>query len=568
MPQLHSQQRATTSQEINTPYENISDYDDSSEWPNSPDSYIEHTPHIATEDYIKCKNAENCLFKWHDSASIDGGIYGFDLKSDEYYLDSEMYHDFLNQIHREGALTTIISFSADYKGVGIDLEMSYLTIYLEPLLRKQSVTKYIAVWETGENSYNHIHVLLQTTRRADKLRKALETSHRQLNMDYRVNTTLAQMKKIKNIKSTWAYFMKNPTRIMSNSETMLQMAWLHISTGYEKWIENPEGKGTVTQRCANLITYLMNKHKVYSLEELARVAQEELLPYVSLGCLQHIINNCRSILQCVPQQDLIELALSTLTDTDTDINLNTVRKYLIYQNIDPEAFGLSLIQWLQRRGKRNTIVIEGPPDTGKSTFIRALLSPIYRVGEITHSGDFMYTSCVNKDIIQWEEPCITSDKVEKFKTITEGQATMIQIKHKENTQLRRTPIIITTNNPVWKYCSSAETALRARMHIIHFEKSAKNFPTWVKLTAEKETPKQTHKAKPSTDTTPTITTPVNERRLQDSTLRIHYRDNTRIPSVYLDKSEATDNTRSNITTTDWQRFIHYMYNKYSDTETI
>nr|WPR17930.1 MAG: DNA rep protein helicase [Chemarfal virus 4] len=571
LPELQNRYPDSENMYIQTPYENLSDYDDSSEWQNSPDSYITETAEKEADTLIKCKNAENCKFIYHDSKEIAGGHYPFDIKSEEYYLETQKYHDFLRTIAMDKALTTVITFRKDYKEISINEQETYLSEYLEPVLRNLSVTSYIAVWEKGEKEdYQHIHLLLQTRKRSDKLRKALDPSQRNLLFSHGIYTSLADLKTVKNVQSTWSYFMKSPLRIMSNSDTMLTMAWLHISSEYEKWVENPEGKGTITQRCTNLILYLMNKHKVYTLEELSRQAQQEILPFAGLASLQHIISNCRTILHGEPQKDLIELAISTLEkDITYDITENKVRKYLVYQGIDPNAFGICLIQWLQRRGKHNTLVIEGPPDTGKSTFIRTLLSPLYRVGEITNSGDFMYMSCTNKDLIQWEEPCLTHDKVEKFKLVAEGICTMVQVKHKENTQLRRTPLIITTNYPVWRYCTQAEPALTVRMHITSFKKPARKFPDWLKLTNTRELPPYGAQKKKRTENA-TVTRPVpEEKRLQDSTIRIHYGLNTRISLQDTEEADKiSEGNRSTITTSDWQKFINHMYRKFKDSETL
>ena len=93
---------------------------------------------------------------------------------------------------------------------------------------------------------------------------------------------------------------------------------------------------------------------------------------------------------------------------------------------------------------------------------------IYRFGEITNSNSFMYQNCIDKDLILWEEPLIGNSELEKFKLVSEGSPTEVSIKFRAPEKLERTPLLITTNHHIWRFCSNEESALRNRCYIHTF----------------------------------------------------------------------------------------------------
>jgi len=80
----------------------------------------------------------------------------------------------------------------------------------------------------------------------------------------------------------------------------------------------------------------------------------------------------------------------------------------------------------------------------------------------------MYQNCIDKDIIVWEEPLIGNSELKKFKLVSEGTPTEVAIKFRAPEKSERTPLLITTNHHIWRYCSSEEPALRNRCYLYNF----------------------------------------------------------------------------------------------------
>jgi len=78
---------------------------------------------------------------------------------------------------------------------------------------------------------------------------------------------------------------------------------------------------------------------------------------------------------------------------------------------------------------------------------------LFSYGEITNSNIFMYQSCIGKQFFLWKQPLITVRELEKFKLVAEGTPANVAIKFRERDRLYRTPMIITTNHPIWRFCS-------------------------------------------------------------------------------------------------------------------
>ena len=125
------------------------------------------------------------------------------------------------------------------------------------------------------------------------------------------------------------------------------------------------------------------------------------------------------------------------------------------------------------KNKINTLCLEGVSNAGKSFWTRPLKRIFRFYGEMdTQAGyRFIYQDCVNKPIIFFEEPNLIPEAAQKFKLIAEGKNTYVSIKNKEDELLKRTPVILTTNNPLWKWCNAEEHAFKNRMYYFIFNRA-------------------------------------------------------------------------------------------------
>lgn len=135
----------------------------------------------------------------------------------------------------------------------------------------------------------------------------------------------------------------------------------------------------------------------------------------------------------------------------------------------------------RKKPKINTVVLMGRPNSGKSWAVRSLI-PLYpQWGEVRGSGsyNFMWEGCLDKAVIICEEPMFETATIEHAKQVLEGAQTQINVKNKCPHILQPTPVIITTNNDVWKWCPEAKSAIQARCY---YMSDLKSFPSLKNVT--------------------------------------------------------------------------------------
>nr|WPR17924.1 MAG: rep 40 protein helicase [Chemarfal virus 36] len=101
--------------------------------------------------------------------------------------------------------------------------------------------------------------------------------------------------------------------------------------------------------------------------------------------------------------------------------------------------------------KCNTFLIHSPPSAGKNFFFDALFTLCLNLGQLgtaNKSNNFAFQDAANRRIILWNEPNYESSMTDYLKTLFEGGDTKVRVKMLGDTHVKRTPIIILTNNHV------------------------------------------------------------------------------------------------------------------------
>lgn len=116
--------------------------------------------------------------------------------------------------------------------------------------------------------------------------------------------------------------------------------------------------------------------------------------------------------------------------------------------------------------KRNTFIIQGPPNCGKTYFLRAILPWFMYFGEVRTmiNNNFPFQDCIQCGIIYIDEFQLTQENIEQMKVIMEGQDTIVNQKCKGGAMLHRTPIIGTTNTTPWYWVTGEREAIMSRMY--------------------------------------------------------------------------------------------------------
>lgn len=138
-------------------------------------------------------------------------------------------------------------------------------------------------------------------------------------------------------------------------------------------------------------------------------------------------------------------------------------KILIHQFNDDEGDIKEFLQWLvnvvdkQPEGnpfantKFNTFLVHSPPSAGKNFFMDTLLSLLLNVGQLgsaNKTNNFAFQDAANRRIILWNEPNYESSMTDYLKTLFEGGDTKVRVKMMGDTHVKRTPVLILTNNHV------------------------------------------------------------------------------------------------------------------------
>lgn len=139
--------------------------------------------------------------------------------------------------------------------------------------------------------------------------------------------------------------------------------------------------------------------------------------------------------------------------------------------------------------KKNTMYVEGPPNSGKSWFFDMVTSYYLNIGHVKNfvrQHSFPLNDCVSRRVLMWNEPSISPSQFETFKMLAGGDPCPAAIKYEGDGKITRTPLLLTANhcafdksNPVWSSRMYFETWKSAP-----FLKELQFYPhplTWYKL---------------------------------------------------------------------------------------
>lgn len=327
---------------------------------------------------------------------------------------------------------------------------------------------FILIAEFSKEHVWHWHMIWFTHARSDNAKRTLEK-----HLDDLPVSICCQ--KTKSFKHLLRYILKDVRTVTVQNDINL---WKLVTFKMCEDVTYTVGDKFGNELVSDLIK-VMREYKKYTMEELVNVAPEVMQKYLHRPNIDSIIQNCRVFLLRPTDVSLIFERLYE-PDNKEYTRFFNIFAYLCFQNINPVDFLIQFGRVLFRvPDKRNCFVIAGPSNTGKSTFIRPLLN-IFNWGEIQSSGQFMFQNCINKELLIWEEPLIGHDFVEGCKRVFEGMNTQVSVKYKPPQTLYRTPILITTNKDLWHYTTSDEMAIRNRIFLFEFTRTAAEYEPWIR----------------------------------------------------------------------------------------
>uniref|UniRef100_A0AAU7E1I9 NS1 protein n=1 Tax=Mops bat parvovirus TaxID=3141925 RepID=A0AAU7E1I9_9VIRU len=334
--------------------------------------------------------------------------------------------------------------------------------WLQPL---NNITQpWLIIEEKDHTNITHYHYIMQSHQRTDNAKRTILSKLNSTN-ELLLNVTC---QKLKNMNSYFQYLWKNPQLVISNNETLINIYWsmkLADQTGEHELVTNAKSPKDFT----HALTHLIPQYNIQTWEECLLQVPELTQKFLHLSNIQSLFQNT---IEWCDNNSRREKTFykDTILNTKTCSNANKrhIEKILMIQKIHITEFAYHILKWfLKLDNKKNTFILQGPGNTGKSVLARSLCNIFKRKGEILSNSNFAFQNIINKDICIWEEPIINDHISEKIKLIMEGTKTEVDIKMKAPKTLHPPPLIITTNHNIWHWCEQNEHTYKLRAHIYY-----------------------------------------------------------------------------------------------------
>nr|WAX26074.1 MAG: nonstructural protein [Army ant associated chapparvovirus 3] len=410
-------------------------------------------------------NPNEMHLKMHDQS----GDSSYHLTAHDKGIEVEMQHELFienvqEMIEQQKGIPwfTSIMGSTNHGAMMPELELELL---IKIWREATHVKNWIIVVEKSGQGKIHYHILFSVRKRIDVVDKQLRALTEKIGNGWWKKMT----QKVRNFPAFLKYLLKEPLHFYNHEcngvMTILECMWVTPT------LLNRDT--TKVNPVVNKILTIMQTHNVRTLEEIMRVEPKFTQTLLHRTDLDKIIKHCHSFLQNT-QNNNVPNTVNTWQGVTPDLP-DSIYNFLIYQGIDVDHFHDAIWQLLfMKHSKKNIMCVEGPSNTGKTSFFRGLRD-LFTIGEFQAEGQFSFANGVGKALVMWEEPLIGQDIAEKCKQIFGGEMCRVPKKYSEPQDLLRTPIIMTTNRPPWYFCSSNEDAFRNRMFYFKFTKTVDRF---------------------------------------------------------------------------------------------
>lgn len=350
-----------------------------------------------------------------------------------------------------------------------------------------TVKKWLMCAENDSNNQTHVHLLALTSQRSDAFKRTLDRTWQQVALSAmsdieEPDPTLEIIKcqKCHKPSSLLAYMTKEPHWIAAHDMTSLNIFQsvyaydLGLRFREKQDLEKAKKLDPATSSMHAItaeITEVIMQHNCKSVEDCMKSAPNVIAKHLHRAGLATIIQNCISWVTATGGGwSLPNIASKHIPDP------HSIHMVLLHQGISPADFDPIFFSWITKQEtKKNTLVLWGPSNTGKSAFISGLKT-CTNWGEIVNSNTFAFEGLLNTQLGVWEEPLISPELAEKAKQIFEGMETSIPVKYRKPVKLPRIPIIITTNHAPWRFCTKEEEMFRNRMFIFQWSYNMHDTP--------------------------------------------------------------------------------------------
>lgn len=139
-----------------------------------------------------------------------------------------------------------------------------------------------------------------------------------------------------------------------------------------------------------------------------------------------------------------------------------------------DLFCRSVIQVMDKKtGKKNTILVIGPSNAGKTVFLKKPLEKIVKfhsqIGSVGNASQFLWMSVPGTRCVFIEECLLAPEHIETAKLIFGGECAVVDQKCQAPAKVMRTPVFITSNHYPWMLANTSadKVALENRTFVFN-----------------------------------------------------------------------------------------------------
>lgn len=275
---------------------------------------------------------------------------------------------------------------------------------------------------------------------------------------------------VKSVGSMINYLKKDPYYLISTTTELAQM-YVHFQRTHI-FPENSKPKYTHTKSHSlpnsTIVSFFSDKLDKGCIDYEEALQDDFAVNFLANRNLKEMFENARThfLANRRFRNAINEIIKKNIKDPWYKKCICPINEYLKLQHIDITQWEENFVRWLRCNSKKNTITFIGPADTGKSIFLSTLHNNFRFANRLTSDGIFTFANSINADCIYHEEPFITNETAETAKLVYEGNpCTTVAVKNRSAIRLnKKIPVLISSNDHVYQYCSGQRSAFDARMY--------------------------------------------------------------------------------------------------------
>nr|APC23170.1 NS1 [Simian parvo-like virus 1] len=266
----------------------------------------------------------------------------------------------------------------------------------------KNVQDFIIVGENNDDGILHFHCLCRTLMRGDSLQRSILNkweTHKLAAMEDieepEPTMEICKCQKAHRPEALLCYMVKNPLFIAAHNPKSLQYAYsLYFHNKGQKYLDKKEAE---RQRKQTLpietisgghpitrdILSIIYKYNCLTSEDIFKHEPDIIIQHLHKPGFANIIKNCLAFVEATKGEWSLEKNAHRYRPDPTAIHM-----CINHQGLDTEDIDYTFYQWITKKHpKKNTILLIGPSNTGKSAFIRGLRG-VFETGEICNGQVF------------------------------------------------------------------------------------------------------------------------------------------------------------------------------------